>query len=301
LATAWLTAAILVSETRLRTYDLRYEPPSAKVSSFVSPELFKTLTFGQWPVGIDWMWLRTLTDSSLAKVPRGEHPAAFHQFMVATDLDPGFYYIYFAGANLLAVLRDDALGARELLDKGNRYRLEVLPGMPPEFKVRQWGNSWQLLILLAYVQLFELNDIRSAGVSFVQASRIEGVPAYIHSLAHRFEKPGGEYEVGMRLINFMIAGERDVAVRARLETRRQSLFLGQFLFHVRAAFAEYLGANVKYPSTVRVPPEEMRRLWGRFLKTTRTLERDPLGGRLTVDDFGRVVTSTPHESVFGLE
>jgi hypothetical protein len=301
----WVACALLLAaQVSLNQGLQRLLPPvptsTQEEVSRIAPDLFKALTFGHWTTGIDWMWIRTLADDRISHVAKGTHPQIFYQLDLVSELDPAFFEIYGSGANLLAVVRDDGPGARDLLLKGNEFRKSKLPSYPGDFKQRYWSEAWVIPLLLAYVQLFELNDMPAAAEAFLEASKIPGGPAYLENLARRFEKPGGQYEVGLRLITFMHQNERDERVREELEEKRKSLYLAQYLFHLGLSFEEFKKRQAA-DSARPLSPERQQDVWKRFLRETGTPSRDPFDGEVSLDESGKVVSSTPHRRVFGLD
>jgi hypothetical protein len=239
------------------------------------------------------MWIQVLLDSNLAHVAKGVHPKIYYTLDLITDLDPLNFEAYDAGANLLSIIRDDQPGARDLLEKGNRFRQEKLASYPVSIRENYWRYSWDIPLLLSYVYLFELQDLPSAAQAIEQASEIQGAPPYLMNMKKRLENPGGEYEVGLRLLNFMIQGEKNPNAREDLVKRRQSLFVGQFLFDLNRSFRNFLLIRHRASPT----PSDLVA----YLKESRTSIRDPWGGLLTLSSEGKIVTTTPHDRVFGLD
>ncbi len=237
------------------------------------PRLFKMLSFGHLPAAIDWMWIQVLLDANITHVAKGTHPAIYYTLDLITDLDPINFHSYRAGANLLAVIRDDGPGARDLLEKGERFRKEKLASYPSKLQEDYWGNSWGIPFLLAYVYLFELQDLPHAAGAFQQAAAILGSPEYLQSVQKRLQNPGGEYEVGLRLLNHMINAEKNEDAKDELIKKRNSLYVGQYLFDLNHS----------------------------PLKNVRKISRDPWGGIISVTADGKIVTTTPHDKVLGLE
>lgn len=290
---------VLEHQLRLRATPT-YEPVSEDSARW-HPKLFEILSFGHLPLAVDWLWMKTLQDPAITPVGPHAHPRAYYDLNLATDLDPAYFEVYTAGANLLAVIRSDGAGARDLLLKGRRFLEHELPRYQEEFKLRHWGSSWNIPLLLAYVYLFELNDMPHAAEAFQQAAELPRAPTYLQSLSARLSKPGGSYEVGIRLLNFMISGQEVEALRLPLEEKRNSLIVGQYLFHLNDGFLSYLKANSKYRQSDRVSRTEMETYWRHFQRDQRLPSQDPWGGRLSVSENGRIVTTTVHKTVFGLE
>lgn len=262
------------------------------------PALYRLLSFGHLPAVVDWLWLESLLDSSLVRLPRGQHPPLYDRLMLATDLDPLFFEAYYAGGNLLAVIRDDVIGARDLVERGLEVSKTSLPQYPERFRQEHWRGAWSLGALLGYVYLFELQDMPKAAEAFRSGGQFPGAPPYLIRLAERLERPGGEYEVGLRLLNFMIDSQQDPRVRDELLEKRKSLFIAQHIAELNRMFNEYVrGHMARTPSD----QQERQRLWRAFTKDQNILLNDPWGGRISLDRQGHVVTTTPYKKVFGLD
>lgn len=258
------------------------------------PRIFKMLSFGHLPAAIDWMWIQVLLDNNMTHVAKGTHPAIYYTLDLITGLDPINFDSYKAGANLLAIVRDDGLGARDLLEKGETFRKEKLASYPLKLQDDYWRYSWSIPLLLGYVYMFELQDMPHASVAFQQAAMIPGSPPYLQSMQKRLQSPGGEYEVGLRLLNHMIAGEKNEDAKEELTKKRNSLFVGQFLFDLNHSFQSFLQVRSRTPGSFESK-------FVAFMKNSHTAPRDPWGGVLSVTSEGKIVTSTPHNKVLGLD
>lgn len=142
--------------------------------------------------------------------------------------------------------------------------------------------------------MFELQDIPHAAVAFQGAAAIPGSPPFLQSIQKRLQSPGGEYEVGLRLLNHMIQGEKEEDAKEELIKKRNSLVVGQYLYELNHSFQGFLQVRSRMPGSIGSKFEA-------YLKSSRTPSRDPWGGVLSVTPEGRIVTSTPHNKVFGLD
>ncbi len=276
------------------------EPPPDKVEKW-SPDLFKAFSFGHVQTGIDIIWLRVLQDDAISRVHDGMHPPVFYDLDLATDLDPAFLEAYVGGANLLAVIRNDGTGARDLLLKGEKFRTDFLQDYPAAFQAEEWKNSWRVPILLAYVYLFNLNDIISAKKYFTAAFKVSGSPAYLADLVKRLEAPRGEYEVGTKLLTFLEAQTKDERSIEGLERKKKSLFIGALLSQINESFNQYLLKKKVKPASLS-DAAFMKSQWSGFCEASHKPEHDPYGGELTWNsELKKIVTSTPHQKVFGLD
>ncbi|MCM2321637.1 MAG: hypothetical protein NDJ90_00065 [Oligoflexia bacterium] len=300
LAVPLLVIALIFSQAavnlRLKSLDsalvLRQSGDEPAVQKW-DPRIFRVLSFGFLPVWIDWHWIGTLLDPSMSRLPRGIHAPLYYSLDLVTELDPAFFEAYYTGSHLLAVIRDDSVGARDLLLKAERFRKEQLPDQPGWFRDQHWNGAWYLSLTLAYIYLFELDDMPRAAEAFQEAARQPGAPDYLDRLAERLSKPGGQYEVGLRLLNFMIRSQTELKIRQKLEQKREWLYRSQFVFDLNRAYAEFRGSS----SRSRGPAAA----WAQFRTEMNVAPVDPWGGRLSLDPDGRIVTTTPYEKVFGIE
>ncbi len=281
---------------------LREAPSRAVVSAEGgarwNPALFRLATFGHLATALDWVWLGAMVDDRITHVPHGTHARVYYDFALIAELDPAFSDVYRAGANFLAVIRDDNEGARELLLRGDAFRLRELAHYPEDFKQRYWFKSWQIPVNLAYVELFELQDLPQAAEAFREAAAVPDSPPYLTRLALQLQSPGGEYEVGLRLLTLMRSGATDSATRDALDEKLHSLQVAQFLDEANRDYLKFLSGLSASPTPAMLARFLSQRprpggISGAF--------DDPFGGRLSLDPTGRIITSTPHVRVFGLD
>lgn len=292
--------------------EMKKKEPSFSESERVhhfDPRLYRILSFGHLPVIVDTLWIRGLQDpivSTSAVWNEGEHPLIYYTFDLATSLDPLYFDAYTAGANLLAVVRNDARGARDLLVKANGFRKVELPLYPEWFRDRYWGNAWGIPSLLTYLYLYPLRDLNLAAIAIREAAAYPGAPEYLKGLERRLQKPDGLYEIGKILIKVLLARAVEPKVREELERKQDALFVAHSLFQINEAFRTYLGKVRGFHSDVKWPHEKWREHLVGFMREYGPPHglnglRDPFGGTLSVDEKGRVRTTTPFEPVFGLE
>ena len=295
----FFTAAALVNR-HLRFTDTTWVEPPPDRQTKLDPRLYKIMSFGNVPVMIEWLWLRALADPTITPVPPGRHASIFFDLDLITDLDHAFYEPYFGGANILAVIRRDITGARLLLEKADRFIRLELPHLPASFQSRFWRSRWNIYILMGYLQLFELDNMPAAAKAFIQASAIQGAPDSLERLSNRLRQPGGEYEVGLRLLNFLVKGTQDDRIKDRLVKKRRNLFLAQYLFETNRSFTSFLERIPRYKASQVITKVQMQAYWKDYIKESRLPAKDPLGGDIYLDTEGKVRSTTPYEPVFGL-
>ncbi len=265
-----------------------------------NPELIKALSFGQWPLTVDWLWILALQDPALSHVSVGQRASIFYDFDLATDIDPAFIEAYVYGGNLLTVVRNDNEGARVLLEKGEKFREENLPKYPKNFREVTWKSSWWIPVTLGYVYLYELNDLPNASRAFHAAGEIPNSPEYVKSLGEKMKTRNGQYEIAIRLVDYFRSVNKDERVLEGFEKKRRDLILSQYLYNLNEQFVDYLKTIPEYRRSSLVARPKMTQYFGKFLKTRQVGSTDPFGGKIYLDEGDRINSSTPREKVFGL-
>ena len=203
--------------------------------------------------------------------------------------------MYAVGSNVLSVVRDDGIGARDILLKAENFQKTGFLDYPKEAQKRYWEDSWRIPFLLGYVSLFDLNDIPTAAQEFRISATHSNVPAFIPRLALKLSTRQGQFEAGLSLVDHMLSGTpgRDPLVAEKLRQKKQSLEVGFYVFQVREEFEVFSRFHQKPGST-------REQIWRDF-KLSTGYGRDPWGGELATDPAGKIGTSTPHQNVFGLD
>lgn len=261
----------------------------------VNPNLYKVFSGGHLPLIVDALLLRFLVeDPSTLHVNKGAHPPGYYDLMSATDLDPAFFDLYNVGANYLAIVRNDGEGARALLLKGDKFRKEELPAYPKEFREKYWRQEWLIPMLLAYVYLFELNNMAEAAGYFIEASTVAGSPPYLKRLASRLVQEGGPYHVGLELLKNLADQSKDSDSQALLRDKWMRLRLQYRIFVLQTKFDQFLKKR-RAGST--------HSLWAKFLSSlsSEELTPDPIGGSFVLGADGKIRSEHRFEKVLGLE
>lgn len=298
--------AQMILNLKLRVLDAAWvEPPPSAVEK-VNSKLLETISFGNIPIVVDFLWMKSLQDPTLSPHtiwPEGQHPPVYYDVDLATDLDPAFYEAYYAGANLLSILRNDGRGARDMLLKGEAFQSSDLSGFPALTREINWGQDWQIPLLLAYVYLFDLNDMSNAAHQFEMASASPKSPQYLQHLVQRLRVPGGQYEVGLKLISFLMSMTQDEVILKEYDQKREALFFSQYLYLLNQQFGEFLRHIPDYRTSTNITQQRMQSYWRKFLSdNNHAIDRDPWGGQLSWDPAkSKIVSTTPHMAVFGLE
>jgi hypothetical protein len=297
----WLLAATLLATAaasvavggRVRALDVVPEKRVSEAALRVDPPVARAAAAGHVMALVDWLWMEVLQDPALTHVLRGTHPRLFYRLDLLTDLDPAFAETYTTGAGLLAVVRNDGAGARDILEKGRRFIERELPSRPAAFRERFWPNPWQVYLYLGYVYIFELEDMVHGAEVMAIAADLPGAPVYLKSLKQRLQAKDGYFEVARRLLVFLRDNAGDDRLREQYDAKLANLDLGLYLHRVDDEYRRWTEGPGR-----RVPAEAR---FGEFLRRRPEGARDPRGGRLQLTPDGKVTSTTPRERVFGLD
>jgi hypothetical protein len=207
----------------------------------ISASAVKMLSFGQDPVVTDWLWIRFLSDPSIARTTKGIKTAIFRDLDLATELDGKFFEAFFFGASLLSVIRDDSESALTLLLKAQRFRKQSLHLLPENFREEFWSDEYVIPLTLAYLYIYELDDLPNGAAAFQEAATLPKAPAYLQSLIEKLKTTAGQIEVGLKYTAFLSAVFKDnPGALERLERRKRGLITFQYLFEMNKNYLVFL-------------------------------------------------------------
>jgi hypothetical protein len=269
---------------------------------FFMPEIIlRTFTGGLLPLYLDWSWIRVLTDDTLLRLPRSERTRLYHTLMHVTEIDPAYFEAYVVGGGLLAVIRDDVYGARDLLLRGESFRIEKLPAQPKEVRLGAWKNAWQIPYQLGYVYLIELEDIPSAAIYLNRAADLPGSPEFLKRLGEKLDSQKGRYTVARNILRSMLSAEKnrnqDSRLVQELSGKLTQIDLSEFFWD----------ANDLLNQTLQASSFEARR--NRFydlLRQGRISPVDPQGApieflKTPTAPNGAITSSSPRSKVLGIQ
>lgn len=275
--------------TRISTLRAAPLPKERRTASLISgwtPAWLRLISLGQSQTAVDYLLIQALLSREVAPLGSARSDA-FGYLDLASNVDPAYFELVQNGAMFLTASVQDSRGAVLLAARGNDWRRKVLPTMPESFRQRFWRNSWSIPLITGYLQLFEFHDLPAAAEAFVQAGSDPLAPGHIKSMAERFRKPGGVYEVGIRVLGFLLPATPEGAPRDKLLRSRAMLMVHFELWRLN----QLLQGSSK----------SKERIWRKLLDEDRVPRRDSMGGSLFFDpEAGAVRTTTPLEKVFGV-
>lgn len=171
----------------------------------------------------DLLWIKLLQRADHRPLSAESVSWEYAQLQAITALDPHFTKAYEFGAAYLSVFRRDKLGARLLLESWASRR--------PYY--------WRTHYLLGYHLYFELGEYEEASRRIMQASQMEGAPAFLSSLGIRLLSESGALWQALELALEMYPQFSDIEARFRLRNRIRSLRFALERARWESALADY--------------------------------------------------------------
>ncbi len=254
-----------------------------------NPELFRWLSFGHVPSSVDWLLIRFLTDQNILKTTDEVETEASRILHLATEIDPAFYSLYTAGANFLAVVRNDRKGALRLIEKGHRFLINEYPKYSTSFQEQYWPHPWRIGLIRGYMYLMEFQDVGKAVQAYADMGKYPDVPEALKIRAANMGNPAHQFTLGMNSLEMLTAwAENDPIARAELEKKRKILLLSKEIYFLNQEFAKFR------------PGGSRASRWRDFVIQKKVPTDDGFGGRFYVDERGRVTSTTPRVPVLGI-
>lgn len=255
------------------------------------PGLYRILSFGHVPASVDWLLIRFLTDGNLSKIKDEQESESSRILNLATEIDPAFFSLYTAGANFLAVARNDRNGARKLIDRGAFFAREKLPLYPQSFRDTEWLYAWRVFMIQGYIYLMEFQDVENAAKAYGAMEQFSDLPIGLKGITQNIRTLEGQFRIALNSLSVIKRWyAEDPIVTRELIEKEKLLLLGQSLFQWNRDFE-------KFP---RLKKESDSERFARFRSTREIPESDAFGGRITIDGKGRITSDTPRKSVFGI-
>lgn len=133
----------------------------------------------------DILWIQTLIESDLDHYKAKDlNSWMYLRFDVITSLDKYFFEAYIHGGKYLSIIKDDAIGAKTLFEKG----LKIFP------------EDYYLNFYSGFNYYFELNDPKSAYNKFLKIKDVPGKHTFLKSLTARLKAQQGDLETSYLIL-----------------------------------------------------------------------------------------------------
>lgn len=150
----------------------------------------------------DLLWVQTLLESDLEHYTgRDLNSWMYIRFNTISELDPKFYQNYLWGGQYLSIVKDDLLGAADLMEKGVKY----------------FPEDYRLNYNLGFTYYFELNDYQKGLVYLDRIKTHPKAPTFIPSLVVKLKvETGFNLDSALALIFEMMTMSKDESLVTKL-------------------------------------------------------------------------------------
>lgn len=194
----WLSSHVFFSKSYDRFQD-PYIPP---------PKAIQYLTAGFKVQTADAFWLRAVQDFDYCSKKLAENVCEGNSWLfsvldLSSTLDSRLEPVmYQAGGLALSILVGDVEGAAKIFERGTRV----------------YPSNWQLIYGAAYHALYEEKNKKKASKFYLRAFE-NGAPPWTQVLAARLASDEGDSEFAERILEDMIAQNKDENLVKRLKTK----------------------------------------------------------------------------------
>jgi tetratricopeptide (TPR) repeat protein len=248
LALIWLAAAALIKPVQDRVESrLSADVTISDQLFFTSPQVVRKLSLGHESLLADIYWMRAIQyygrrDEADRRPVRYKNLALLLD--TATTLDPDMIEAYRTGSTFLA--EKDPVGAGQpaeairLLDKG----------------IASHPQEWQLQLDKGFVYFWYLQDYRSAGETWLAASRLASAPPWMEGLAAMSLSKGGAVEAAkaLWLRQYQESPRADIKENAR--NHLLSIQVSEDLWTLEFLIERFRERHGTFPATLQDLPQE---------------------------------------------
>lgn len=194
----WLSSHVFFSKSYNR-FQEPYIPP---------PKAIQHLTAGFKIQVADSLWLRAVQDFDYCGKRIEEHVCEGNSWLfsvldLSSTLDPRLEPVmYQTGGLALSILVGDVEGGAKIFERGTRV----------------YPDHWHIIYAAAYHALFEEKNKKKASKLYLRASE-KGAPPWTQVLAARLAADEGESEFATKILEDMIAQNKDESLIKRLKTK----------------------------------------------------------------------------------
>ena len=123
------------------------------------------------------------------------------RFMTIAYLDPHFYENYLFGGQYLSIVKDDLMGAVDLLTKGTKY-------FPQDYKLRYY---------LGFTYFYELGDSKNGAKWLESIMNHPKAPSFIKIIVSKLKfENTKDYDVPLLFLKDLIASTKDQYLKEKL-------------------------------------------------------------------------------------
>jgi hypothetical protein len=189
-------------------------------------QFLQATAFGHWALWANWSWIQSLqligewSDQKESPAPL-KLDLAETAWRNAIALDPNFLPWYLDAGLFFSFFSKRPQVSYEILTLAVERMNQ--PMLEKQKDYGDWQRAPMVAILRGYTAAFGLRDWKLAQSAFLDAERIPGSPAYLKNMAEWLSKPGGEKELGHRILETLIRQTTDERQKAAYEAELKKI------------------------------------------------------------------------------
>lgn len=168
----------------------------------INKELLIFLSAGNKQLITDLLWVQTLLESDIGHYNKKDlNSWMYLRFLTISYLDPRFYENYLFGGQYLSIVKDDLLGAVDLLTKGISY-------YPLDYKLRYH---------LGFTYFYELGDAKNGAKWLETIQNDPKAPTFIKSIVSKLKlEEEKDYDATILILKDLLQTTKDKYLKDRL-------------------------------------------------------------------------------------
>jgi hypothetical protein len=168
----------------------------------INKELLIFLSAGNKRLITDLLWVQTLLESDIGHYNKKDlNSWMYLRFMTIAYLDPHFYENYLFGGQYLSIIKDDLMGAVDLLTKGTKY-------FPQDYKLRYY---------LGFTYFYELGDSKNGAIWLESIMNHPKAPSFIKIIVSKLKfENTKDFDVTLLFLKDLIASTKDKYLKEKL-------------------------------------------------------------------------------------
>ncbi len=168
----------------------------------INKEVLVFLSAGNKRLITDLLWVQTLLESDIGHYNKKDlNSWMYLRFMTIAYLDPHFYENYLFGGQYLSIVKDDLMGAVDLLLKGTKF-------FPQDYNLRYY---------LGFTYFYELGDSKNGAKWLESIMNHPKAPSFIKIIVSKLKfENTKDYDVTLLFLKDLIASTKDKYLKEKL-------------------------------------------------------------------------------------
>lgn len=169
----------------------------------INKNLLVFLSAGNKTLITDLLWVQTLIESDIGHYKgRDLNSWMYLRFMTIAHLDPLFYENYLFGGQYLSIVKDDLIGAIDLLKKG----------------VHNYPSDYQLKYFLGFTYFYELGDFENGAKWLESIMDHPKAPSFIRVIVSKLKfEMNQDFDLALLFLKDLIESTKDNFLKEKLK------------------------------------------------------------------------------------